>query len=226
VRTLHLQAGRCTSLSFGFGHLLASCEVTGPGTTKFWRINPRTERARQLTGTLHDRISSFLAGPQALWYIANYGQITGLVNAGGNPHRVTVNDPSFRGTYLGIQSLVYGDDSLWALGGGEKVTRIDPTTGRVLHHYTYRNYDPARAGGLDFLTAGDGWLWFLDNGYPFSGVLKVSEVTGRPVGSVPVAPNSCGQQACSEIFHTPGSVWVPTAEQLIRIDPALTYYHS
>ena len=225
VRKLHLPAGPCTALSFGFGHLFASCEVTGPTTTKFWRINPHTERAWQLTGTLHTGVSSIFAAPQALWYVANYyGQITGLANAGGNPQRVTVHDPSFRRAYLGIQSLVYGDGSLWVLGGDEAVTRIDPSTGRVVRHYTYRTYDPGRAGGLDFLTVGNGWLWFLDDGHPFSGVLKVSEATGLPVGKVPIAVNSCGQQSCSQIYYTPGSVWVPTAEQLIRIDPALTYY--
>ena len=117
----------------------------------------------------------------------------------------------------GEQGLVYGDGSVWALSGGERLARIDPYTGHVLRRYTYRNYDPRRAGGLDFLTAGDGWLWFLDNGYPFSGVLRVSESTGRPAGGVRIPPNSCGQQICSQIFYTPGSVWVPTAELLIRI---------
>jgi hypothetical protein len=51
-------------------------------------------------------------------------------------------------------------------------------------------------------------------------VLRVSEATGRPAGGVAVAPNSCGQQTCSQIYYTPGSVWVPTAEVLIRIAPA------
>jgi len=49
-------------------------------------------------------------------------------------------------------------------------------------------------------------------------VLRVSESTGRPAGGVRLAPNSCGQVVCSQIFYTPGSVWVPTAELLIRID--------
>jgi hypothetical protein len=106
------------------------------------------------------------------------------------------------------------------LGAAEKLARIDAATGRLVGYYTYRNYDPARAGGLDYLAAGGGWLWFIDNGYPFSGVLRVSEATGEPSGGVPIPPSSCGQVTCSQIYVTPGSVWVPTAELLIRIDPA------
>jgi hypothetical protein len=49
-------------------------------------------------------------------------------------------------------------------------------------------------------------------------VLRVSEVTGHPAGGIPIPPASCGQVVCSQIFYTPGSAWVPTAELLIRID--------
>jgi len=37
---------------------------------------------------------------------------------------------------------------------------------------------------------------------------------------VPVPAGACGQEVCSQIYATPGAVWVPTFEQLIRIDPA------
>ncbi len=219
VRTLHLPAGPCTALSFGFGHLFAMCEVKDSAATEFWRINPHTERPWHLAGPVHGYTTSIVAAPHAFWYVADY-QVVVLAKAGGNPQRITIHDHGFQYGPPGGQGLVYGDGSVWVLGGGENLARIDPSTGHVVRYYTYRNYDPARAGGLDFLTAGGGWLWFLDNGYPFSGVLRVSEATGRPAGGVPIPPGSCGQEVCSQIFYTPGSVWVPTAELLIRIDPA------
>jgi hypothetical protein len=89
-----------------------------------------------------------------------------------------------------------------------------------VRRFNYHAFDPTRAGGLDFLTAANGWLWFLDNGYPFSGVLRVSEASGLPDGGVPIPPGSCGQASCSLIFATPGSIWVPTAELLLRINPS------
>ena len=218
LSAIHLHAGVCTRLVFGFGHLFAACsDVSSPGT-EFWRINPVTEQAFRLTSPVRGLISSLAAAPEELWYLVNDWRIRGLANVGGNPHPLAAPDRNYYQTLPGGQGLVYGDGSLWALSGGERLARIDPITGRVMRRFTYRNYDPARAGGLDFLTAGGGWLWFLDNGYPFSGVLRVSEATGRPAGGVSIAAASCGQVICSQIFYTPGSVWVPTAGLLIRID--------
>jgi DNA-directed RNA polymerase specialized sigma24 family protein len=218
LSSIHLAAGACTHLAFGSGHLFAACRDGRSGGTEFWRINPATEQAFQLTSPVRGFISSLVAAPGTLWYLVNDWRIRGLTNVNGNPQPVSVRDPNYYQTMPGGQGLVYGDGSLWALSGGERLARIDPGTGRVVRRFNYRNFDPARAGGLDFLTAGGGWLWFLDNGYPFSGVLRVSEATGRPAGGVSVAPASCGQVICSEIFYTPGSVWMPTAELLIRID--------
>ena len=189
LSTVHLAAGRCDALSFGSGHLFAHCEVNGPARTAFWRINPVTQRAYQLTGALRGSISSVVATPQALWYVVNDTRISGLQNIDGNPQRVTARDPGYQVVSPGAQGLVYDETlrgSIWALSGGEELAQIDSYTGHVVRYFTYRNYDPARAGGLDFLTTGGGWLWFLDNGYPFSGALRVSEATGRPAGGVAV----------------------------------------
>jgi RNA polymerase sigma factor (sigma-70 family) len=218
LSAIHLHAGVCTGLVFGFGHLFAACDDVSSSGTEFWRINPVTEQAYRLTSPMRGLVSSLAATPQELWYLVNDWRIRGLANVGGNPHALTAQDGNYYQTLPGGQGLVYGDGSLWALSGGERLAMIDPSTGRVMRRFSYRNYDPARAGGLDFLTAGGGWLWFLDNGYPFSGVLRVSEATGRPAGGVSIDPASCGQVICSQIFYTPGSVWVPTAELLIRID--------
>jgi hypothetical protein len=218
LSTIHIHAGPCTAISFSSAHLFASCNVGGARRNAIWRINPVTQQVFRLTGTLHGYISSLTAAPRGLWYVVNFSSIAGLTNTGGNPQPVTARDPGYQNLPPGGQGLVYDSGSIWALSGGERLTQINALNGRVMQVFTYRNYDARRAGGLDFLAAGGGWLWFLDNGYPFSGVLRVGETTARPAGGVAIAPNSCGQQVCSQIFYTPGSVWVPTAELLIRID--------
>ena len=163
---------------------------------------------------MHGHIFSLTAAPGALWFTRVPGVI-GLVTTSGRPH-VILLQKAYQ-YYVGELSVVYGDGSVWLLRGAERLVRFDPRTGQIQRRFTYRNFDPRRAGGLDFLTAGNGWLWFLDNGYPFSGVLRVSESTGRPDGGVTIPPASCGQRVCSKVFHTPGNVWVPTAGLLIRI---------
>ncbi|HEX5190808.1 MAG TPA: hypothetical protein VFW16_14785 [Streptosporangiaceae bacterium] len=218
LSVIHLHAGRCSQLAFGAGHVYAACGDIGSSRTEFWRINAFSQKAVRLTSPMRGYISSLVYAPPSLWYVTNYESIRGLSNVNGVPGRLVASDHDYQQILPGGQSLVYGDGALWALSGGERLARIDPSTGKVLRRFTYRNYDPSRAGGLDFLAAGDGWLWFLDNGYPFSGVLRVSESTGRPAGGVRVPPNSCGQEVCSQIFYTQGAVWVPTAEYLIRIE--------
>ncbi|MGN6793134.1 MAG: hypothetical protein ACTHJW_12190 [Streptosporangiaceae bacterium] len=218
LSSIHLHAGRCSQITFGAGHLYAACGDIGSSRTELWRVGERTEHAVKLTAPMRGFLSSLIYAPPALWYVLNYESIRGLSNLSGVPQPMIAQARSYRQIAPGGQNLVYGDGSLWALSDGERLARIDPSSGDVVRRFTYRNYDPSRVGGLDYLAAGGGWLWFLDNGYPFSGVLRVSESTGRPAGGVRIAPNSCGQATCSQVFYTPGSVWVPTAELLIRID--------
>jgi DNA-directed RNA polymerase specialized sigma24 family protein len=220
VQTLHLPTGRCTDLVFGYGHLFAACRSRRPGRTDYWTINPVSARAFRLAGPLRTGpVLGFAAAPDALWWVSNIysTQVDGLAHLNASrPKHVTVSVPGAGDAW---SSLAYDSGSVWVLSGVERVARIDAVTGKVVKMFTYRSLDPARTGGLDYLTAGDGWLWFLDNGYPFSGVVRVSESTGRPVGGVAIASNSCGHQVCSQIFYTPESVWVPIAGLLIRIDP-------
>src|SRR5579859_2628565 len=225
VQTLHLRADGCTQLSFTPGHLYAACQPIRSARTQFWTISPTSGRAVPLARPVNGFISSLLAVPDALWYVSGYARLNGLSQVVGRPFavgpkRLTVLVPSYQNIPPGAPDLAYDNGSIWALGQSEQVAMINAITGHLVRLYTYRNYDPTRAGGLDFLTAAGGWLWFLDDGYPFSGVLRVSEATGRPAGGVPVPPDSCGQTACSLIFSTPGAIWVPTAELLLRIDPS------
>lgn len=218
IGRIHLQAGVCQDLAFGSGRLFALCANSGATKAGLWRIDPLTKRATLVSGAMHGFVNSIIATPHALWYSTNYIAIRGFANPAGRLRPLSADWGGYQ-VSPGGQGLVYASGSIWALAAGEQLARIDPANGRVQRVYTYRDYDPSRLGGLDFLTAGGGWLWFLDNGYPFSGVLRVSMATGHPEGGVPVPPNSCGQQTCSRVYYVAGSVWVPTAELLLRIDP-------
>jgi len=215
LNMIRLPASQCVRIAFAAGRLFAACGINGAPGTQIWRIDPVTERTRSLAGPQYGGVFSLVATPETVWSVRLPGAV-GLIDMAGHSRTVHVT-PRYQ-MVAGPRSVVYGDRAVWVLGDGERLARFDPVTGQLLSRYTYRNYDPRRAGGLDFLTAGGGWLWFLDNGYPFSGVLRVSESTGRPAGGIRIAPNSCGQLVCAQIFYTPGSVWVPTAELLIRID--------
>jgi len=164
--------------------------------------------------------------PAGVWYGSAAG-ISGEVRAGIGAESVTVHDPGYPYSLASTSSLVYGTGLRWALTGDESIAMIDPATGRVARVYTYRSYDPAYDGGLDFLAVGHGSLWFLDDGAlkvgaaPFRGVLRVSAATGLRLGPVPgIGPAACGGP-CTQIYATRSAIWVPTATGLIRIDPAL-----
>jgi hypothetical protein len=189
LSTLHLPTGRCDFLAFSSGLLFAGCHLSDPARTAFSRINPVTQRATQLAGTVNGYISAMTLGFDNVdGYVANFNRVGGVTAAGGNSKAVTVNDPGFPDPSRGAAELAYDDGAVWALGASEKVARIDAATGRLIGYYTYRNYDPARVGGLDYLTASGGWLWFIDNGYPFSGLLRASGANGPVMHGVPIPP--------------------------------------
>ena len=133
---------------------------------------------------------------------------------------MTVNYPAYPVSFFYTQSMVYSEGSVWVLTNDESVAKIDPANGRVTETFGYQNYDPTSAGGLNFLAVGQGSLWFLADGYPFSGVLRVSLATGKPLGRVPGIPSSSCGEPCSQIYVTSGAVWVADQVSLIRIDPA------
>jgi hypothetical protein len=49
-------------------------------------------------------------------------------------------------------------------------------------------------------------------------IVRLSTTTGKPLSRV--YPGGCCRQYCSQIYDTAGSVWEPTSQQIIRIDPA------
>jgi hypothetical protein len=218
---LRLPAGQCTHLTYGAGQFYASCLIQMPNVSEFFRFGPVAARADWRSGRLTAQIGPVVVAPHALWWVAGYSQVQGIA-VGGRARPLIAPSPWYQPAYSGDVSLAYGNGSVWEFtpGEGESVLRIDPRSGQVTRVYHSRGYDPASAGGLNFLAFGTGSLWFLDDGYPFSGVLRVSVATGRPLGGAPVPAGSCGQQACSQIYATAGAIWVPTQRYLLRIDPS------
>ena len=224
VSALHLPAGRCGWLAYAGGQLWTRCEAVRGRALDFFRVDPATGQVNWRAGPALGQIGSMAVAPQSVWYMAYNSGVYGLIDQGGRARAVTVHDRAFPVSFAYTEELVSGEGAIWAIATDESIARIDPATGRVVRFYTYRSYDPGYSGGLAFLAVGPGSLWGLDDGYlyrghPFSGVLRVSMATGRPLGRVNFAHGFCGQP-CSQIFATPGAVWVPTAQLLIRIDPS------
>jgi len=218
--TLHLPAGQCSYVTYIAGSLWAQCDIKGPGAADFLRINPNTGRVNWQAGPIAGQTGAVAVTPQGVWYVDDNGGISGLVGAGGRVRPVTVNYPAYPVSFFYTQSMVYSEGSVWVLTNDESVAKIDPANGRVTETFGYQNYDPTSAGGLNFLAVGQGSLWFLADGYPFSGVLRVSLATGKPLGRVPGIPSSSCGEPCSQIYVTSGAVWVADQVSLIRIDPA------
>ncbi|MHB1593103.1 MAG: sigma factor [Streptosporangiaceae bacterium] len=218
---LHLPAGPCTSVTLVAGRLIAQCYAPGAPGVVFLRVSPVTGHVTWRASPTSSRIFAVAAGPRSVWYDVGYSGIYGLIRtARGGARRVIVYRPHDPVNFAYTSALTYADGAVWVLNSDENVAEIDPATGRVTRSFSYRSYDPAQAGGLDFFAVSDRSLWFLDDGYPFSGVLRVSTATGRQSGGVPGIPPGACLAACSQIYATPGSVWVPTWSALVRIVPA------
>ncbi len=222
IRTLHLPGGQCDSISYSTtGYLLANCEISGPLATDFVRINPLNGQVAWQESAGPGQISSVAVAPRSVWYVINFMKIGTLIGASdATMPAVTTEDPAYQRSYDSTLSVAYGLGALWTLDDNESITRVSPATGIVQRVLTQRNGDPGSDGAPTALAVGSGSLWLLADGHPLSGVLQVNPHTGQQLGVVPVPAGACGHSPCSRIYATPGAVWVPTLEQLIRIDPA------
>jgi len=222
IATAHLPAGPCDLVTIGSQSLWTECARGGAtAMADLLRLDPRTGRVTGQAGPVLGSIRSISAVPGGIWYTDLHTDSYALLRAGPTVRSIKVRIPALVVKFASPQPMVYGQGLVWALGIDESVAKMDLATGRVVRLYTHRTYDPGRAGGLDYLAVGDGSLWFLDDGNSFGGVLRVSIATGRPLGAV-AEPRAgdCGQQSCFQIYATPGAIWVPTAQWLIRIYPA------
>ena len=204
---------RCQDVTYGGSQLWLAC---GIGTTDFVRINPTTGEVIASAGPARG-VGQIAATPAGIWYVGNSG-VSGFVGTGARLRWVNVVDAAYPVSFFqDVDSLVYRQGAVWALTTDESVAKIDPATGKVVRAYGYQTYDPNYSGGLDFMTVGLGSIWFLDDGYPRTGVLKVSMATGQPQARVS-GVGSCGEP-CWQIYLAGGSVWVPTQTHVTRIDP-------
>jgi hypothetical protein len=226
MMALRLQrAGNCGSLTFVAGQLWAECRGRTWGSV-FLRLDAMTGHVLQRLGPVRGPIgfqSAFT--PRSAWYSDNYAGLNGVVPGNGlRGFRIlTVRDAAYPASFVYTQSLVYAAGAVWALTSDESVAKVDPANGHVERVFTCRDYDPACQGGLGFMTAGAGSLWFLNDGYSdgrgTTSVLRVSMATGRPLGQVKIQPGSCGEP-CYQIYDAAGTIWVPTLTDVIGIAPA------
>ncbi len=218
ITTVHLPAGTCeAALAVSAGRLLAECRVRSPGTA-FFLLNPRTGAVEWRSARLRDVTGLFVALPASVWYTTSSG-ISGIAGFGAHPRAITVFNPP--GINLArAQDLTYGDGFLWVLSSDESVVKISPATGMVLWVYGVGGYRPSYFRAVNGLAVGGGSLWLV-GGRQVGSVLRVRAADGQPLGLVPSRDiGSCGQP-CGLIFDIQGAVWVPTANWLIKIFPAV-----
>ena len=219
IAAMHLPAGRCTGLAFAGGQLWVTCQDVSRKALEFFRVDPANGHVNWRVSVASSRAGTVAVARDGLWF-GNYGKgVHGLVKQAGRTRSVKVPDGAFPvGFDYNVASLVAGEGRVWEFTTDESVAEIDPSSGKVLRTYTYRSYDPNYGAGLNGLAVGNGSLWFID--WRTGGVLRVSIATGRPTGQVPGIGAAPCPETCTQVFSTPGAVWVPIMNQLIRIDPA------
>jgi hypothetical protein len=204
------------------------------------RVDPRTDRARQVMSDPGASLTSVAFGAGSVWVedaagVLRVDPVTGKVTA-----RI--------GAHAGV--LSFGEGALWALGyiGGGPLVRIDPATNAV-------GAFPLPPGKIEDLAAGEGAVWISVAMPPSVGLLRVDPASGqvaagdgavwasdgaavaridprtdRVTGTVPLLSrlpasgplpilNGSGLLAAA-----PGAVWVTRAEDdrhasVLRIDP-------
>jgi len=215
IATLHLPADRCYLATYGAGNLWAAC-ADGATHTALLQINPVTGRLRGTAGLVRGQIWAVTTGSNSVWFATASG-VRGVIGIGGQERDVTVVDQTNTVSFAGTRSLVSGQGFIWALTSDESVAKLDPSTGRVVRIYTYRSYDPSYTAGFNDLAVGHGSLWFLN--WRTGGVVRASITTGKQVGDAARVASGCNRWSCGQIYSTPGGIWVPTRNRLIRIVP-------
>jgi hypothetical protein len=222
-----LPAG-CSQAAYGLDHVWVLCNAAN--TAKVLRVDPATAQVDAQTGALPGPVYTFVAGSEGVWLVANTGilqvdpsgtRLTGLTVTGSAKY-LSVNSPDYIGP-LGADELALGDGAVWALDGNvsgrpESLAEINPVTGRITVAFTYPEVADTSNDFWDLNAAfGSGSIWMLA---PLGGneIVRISTTSGNPVGRV--YPGGSCSQYCMQIYAIAGAVWEPTAQQIIRINPA------
>jgi hypothetical protein len=225
----HASAG-CAQTAYGLGHAWVLCNDTHTFTVL--RIDPATARVDGQTGVLPGPAFTLVAGSEGVWLGTNAGlrqvdpsgtHLTGLTVT-GSPRYLSVHGADYIGP-LGAGELALGDGAVWALGGivpGQpaRLAEINPVTGRITVAFAYPEVADDGNDFWDLNAAfGQGSIWIIA---PLRGneIVRISTTTGKPVSRVYPGGGSCSKY-CSQVYPIAGAVWEPTAQQIIRINPAM-----
>jgi hypothetical protein len=216
--------------AYGLGHVWVMCNAAS--TVEVLRIDPATARVDAQTGALPGGPAfTFVAGSEGVWLGTNAGlsqvdpsgtHLTGLKVTGSQKY-LSVYSPDYIGP-LGATELALGDGAVWALAGNvsgqpEHVIEINPATGRITVAFTYPEVADTSNDFWDLNAAfGQGSIWVLA---PLGSneIVRLSTTSGEPVSRV--YPGGSCSQYCMQVYAIAGAVWEPTAQQIIRINPAL-----
>jgi hypothetical protein len=222
-----LPAG-CDQAAYGLDHVWVLCNATDK--VKVLRIDPATAQVNAQTGVLPGPSYTFVAGSEGVWLGTNAGlrqvdpsgtHLTGLTVT-GSPRYLSVHGADYIGP-IGASELALGDGAIWALDGNnsgqpEHLAEINPVTGRITLAFAYPEVadDSNDFWGL-YAAFGQGSIWMLA---PLGGneIVRISTTSGNPVSRV--YPGGSCSEYCMQIYAIAGAVWEPTAQQIIRIDPA------
>jgi len=219
----------CSQTAYGLDHGWVMCNAAS--TVKVLRIDPATARVDAQTGVLPGPAFTFAAGSEGVWLGTNGGlsqvdpsgtHLTGL-KVTGSPRYLSINSPDYIGP-LGATQLALGDGAVWALAGNisgqpEHLAEINPVTGRITAAFTYPEGADDSNDFWDLNAAfGLGSIWMLaplgDNE-----IVRISTTSGSPVSRV--YPGGSCSEYCMQVYAIAGAVWEPTAQQIIRINPAM-----
>jgi hypothetical protein len=223
-----LPAG-CAQAAYGLGQVWVLCNAAN--TAKVLRIDPATAQVDAQTGVLPSPVFTFVAGSEGVWLGTNAGlrqvdpsgtHLTGL-KVTGSPRYLSVHSPDYIGP-LGATELALGDGAVWALAGNvsgrpESLAEINPVTGRITVAFSYPEVADTSNDFWDLNAAfGQGAIWMLA---PLGNneIVRINPTSGNPVSRV--YPGGSCSQYCMQVYAIEGAVWEPTAQQIIRINPAM-----
>ena len=222
-----LPAG-CSQAAYGLGHVWVLCSAAN--TARVLRIDPATAQVDAQTGELPGPSYTFVAGSEGVWLGTNDGlrqvdpsgmHLTGLTVT-GSPSYLSIHGADYIGP-LGAAQLALGDGVLWALQGNisgqpEHLAEINPVTGRIIRAFTYPEGADTSNDYWNLDAAfGQGSIWMLA---PLgrNEIVRISTTSGNPLSLV--YPGGSCSPFCAQVYAVAGAVWEPTAEQIIRINPA------